>query len=159
VSPDPSKPLARVKLHPFVIVTGAVVVSSLGRSIWRLDLDQPVVATLRICGGVSMVVGGLMLIVAYRSMARARTTINPRLPTTKIVSTGVFRISRNPIYLGWFLVIVGVGLANASLFQIAVAVVMIGLLHWAVVLPEERYLEKTFGDEYVRYKEKVRRWL
>lgn len=156
---DPSKPLARVKLHPFVIVIGALVVSSLGGGIWRLDPDLAFVSALRTFSGVPMVVGGLMLVLAYGSMARARTTINPRLPTTKIVSTGVFRISRNPIYLGWFLVIVGAALVNASLFQIAVAVLMIGLLHWAVVLPEERYLEKTFGDEYVRYKEKVRRWL
>ena len=100
-----------------------------------------------------------MLVFAYGAMLRSRTTIDPRTHTTRIVSTGIYRLSRNPIYFGWFVVMLGLGLKNLSLFQIVISVLMIGLLHWVVVLPEEEYLEDTFGGEYLRYRDKVRRWL
>ena len=106
-----------------------------------------------------VVLGILTLIFSYGAMARARTTINPRRPTARIVTNGIYRISRNPIYLGWFVFLLGRGLASLSLFQMSMAPLMIGLLHWAVVLREEEYLENTFGDEYMRYKQSVRRWL
>ena len=61
--------------------------------------------------------------------------------------------------LGWFLLTLGLGVKNLSLLQTSVSVLMVGLLHWAVVIREETYLEQTFGDEYLRYKKTVRRWI
>jgi protein-S-isoprenylcysteine O-methyltransferase Ste14 len=152
-------PLARIRLHPFIVVLGCLYASLFGRRVWTVDLDS---ARRAVCGVVGVglaVLGVLTLTLAYRAMARARTTINPREHTTTLVTSGVYRISRNPIYVGWFLVILGQGVASRSLFAVAVAVLMIGLLHWAVVLNEEAYLESAFGDEYARYRESVRRWL
>ena len=76
-----------------------------------------------------------------------------------LLTGGIYRLSRNPIYLGWFIVLLGAGLENRSLFQSTSALVMLGVLHWAVVRPEERSLRAIFGDEYLRYQQRVRRWL
>src|SRR5687768_12454223 len=156
---DDEKPLAGVRLHPFIVVPGCFYASVLGRRLWPVDLDAGRRAVCVAIGLGLAALGVLTLVVAYRAMARARTTINPRERTTTLVTSGVYRISRNPIYLGWFLLTLGQGVASLSLFSVAVAVLMIGLLHWAVVLNEEGYLETAFGDEYVRYRESVRRWL
>jgi len=157
--PDKSTPLARTRLHPFVIVTGALFGASAGSGVWTLSAEAATLAWLRMVGGVVLAVGVLTLAFAYGAMLRARTTINPRRHTARLVTAGIFRMSRNPIYIGWFCVIAGRGLARASLFEIAVALAMIPVLHWAVVLREEEYLEAAFGDEYVRYRTKVPRWI
>jgi len=159
MSADSRKALADVKLHPFVIVMGALMIGGAGSGIWMLDPSGAATAPLQSLGKGLVGLGVLTLVFAYGAIAHARTTINPRRPTTSLVSGGIYRFSRNPIYLGWFLFLLGRGLANASLFEVLVAVLMIVLLHWAVVLPEERYLENTFGEAYSRYKRSVRRWL
>ena len=100
-----------------------------------------------------------MLVLAYRSMAMAKTTINPSEHSSKVVTSGIYAYSRNPIYLGWFILIAGIGFRNANPFVLAMALTMILLLYWAVILEEEKYLENRFGEEYLRYKKSVRRWL
>jgi protein-S-isoprenylcysteine O-methyltransferase Ste14 len=96
---------------------------------------------------------------SYGSMAAARTTIDPSEHSSKVVTSGLYAYSRNPIYLGWFLLIAGIGFRNASGLVLAIAVTMVLLLYWAVIVEEEAYLEKKFGEEYIRYKKRVRRWL
>jgi len=151
--------LANVRLHPFVIVIGTAATSVGCRELWRVYPGPAVTALLYRSGIGVAAIGGLMLVFSYGAMARARATINPRLHTRQIVTTGIFRFSRNPIYLGWFLMLLGGGVANTSPFQVLLALLMIALLHWAVVLREEEYLENRFGDQYRRYKGEVRRWL
>jgi len=92
-------------------------------------------------------------------MARAKTTIDPNVHSSKIVTSGIYAYSRNPIYLGWFVLIAGRGFMNASLLVLLVAVTMLLLLYWAVIVEEEKYLESKFGEEYLSYKKRVRRWL
>ena len=153
------KSLANIKLHPALILIGALAAAVAGRDLWTLSPDG---AYLRLIQGLGKGLGALgivTLILAYGAIARARTTINPRRHTSRVVSSRIYRFSRNPIYLGWFFLMLGGGLANLSLFQVLIAVLMIVLLHWAVVLNEEKYLADTFGDTYVRYKDSVRRWL
>ena len=156
---EEKKSLANIKLHPAVILIGALASSVAGRDLWKLGSDWMVAYPVQKLGEALMALGLLTLIVAYGAMARARTTINPRRQTSRIVSTRVYRFSRNPIYLGWFLFMLGGGFANLSLFQVLVATLMLALLHWVVVPREEEYLAEEFGDAYVRYKQRVRRWL
>ena len=156
---DKGKTLAAIRLHPAVIVLGGLAIGFAGHELWTPDLDGVLFPVLRKLGQGLFILGILMLVFAYGAMLRSRTTIDPRTHTTRIVSTGIYRLSRNPIYFGWFVVMLGLGLKNLSLFQIVISVLMIGLLHWVVVLPEEEYLEDTFGGEYLRYRDKVRRWL
>lgn len=159
VSSGGRKPLARVKLHPAVIVIGALAVAAGGKDVWLLDPGWAPSVVFRSLGMGLGALGLLTLVLSYGAMARARATINPRRHTRRIVSNGTYRFSRNPIYLGWSMLILGGGLERLSLIPMLVAPLMIGLLHRAVVLPEEEYLENTFGEEYLRYKRSVRRWL
>ncbi len=156
---DKEKTLAVIRLHPAVIVLGGLAIGFAGDEVWTPDLDGAPFPVLRKLGEGLFILGILMLVFAYGGMFCSRTTIDPRMHTTRIVSTGIYRLSRNPIYFGWFVFMLGLGLTNLSLFQIVISVLMIGLLHWVVVLPEEEYLEDTFGSEYLRYRDKVRRWL
>ncbi len=88
-----------------------------------------------------------------------RTSADPYSPATTIVKTGPFRISRNPFYLGVFAAYMAMILIIDSVFMIPLLVLMMAVLHFGVVLREEEYLEKKFGEEYLKYKREVRRWI
>ena len=150
--------LSQVKLHPAVIVVGCLLLSVLVRNAWHLNLDSELLSALRYIGLAFMFVGVATLVLAYGSMARAKTTIDPREHSSRIVTSGIYAYSRNPIYLGWFLLIASRGLLNASVLVLLVAVTMLLLLYWAVIVEEEKYLESKFGEEYVTYKRRVKRW-
>ena len=156
-SKDPQ--LAQVKLHPAVIIIGCLLVSGLARQTWHLNLAAGILAVFRYLGIALRIAGVAVLLMSYGSMAAARTTIDPSEHSSKVVTSGLYAYSRNPIYLGWFLLIAGIGFRNASLLVLVIAVTMVLLLYLAVIVEEEAYLEKRFGDEYLRYKKSVRRWL
>lgn len=152
--------LAKVKIHPAVIVLGFLFAGAVTSNIWKLDIESESLLILGKYGGLFFSgIGISILIVAYSAMAKASTTINPSEHTTKIIKSGIYAYSRNPIYLGWFLVMAGSGLIGFSVFALILSLLMIPLLYWAVILEEEKYLERKFGEEYLSYKEKVRRWL
>ena len=93
------------------------------------------------------------------TMRAAGTNVNPFLPTTAIVTSGPFRFSRNPLYLALTLLYFGLTVAFNTWWGIVVLVPLLIIMHFGVVLREERYLEKKFGDEYRRYKAKVGRYV
>ena len=152
-------PLADIKLHPAFIVISSVALVSMLRNAWQLHFANSVAAFSKLFGAVLSVTGVIVLIFAYGAMAANQTTIDPKKPTTTIVKGGIYRFSRNPIYIGWFLLLLGQGVVRGSVAQLLVAIVMIFLLHYAVVLKEEVYLAAAFGDDYLQYKNKVRRWI
>lgn len=92
-------------------------------------------------------------------MRRASTAVNPSLPTTAIVSGGVFGLSRNPIYLSFTLLYCGIALLFNGLWAFLFLPPLIAVVHTGVIMREENYLEQKFGDEYLRYKARVRRWI
>ena len=96
---------------------------------------------------------------AQRALARARTPFDVRRPTSAIVTDGVFRYSRNPMYLALTLLHVGIATLLDSLWLLVVIVPVTVVVQLGVVAREERYLERKFGDEYLRYKRRVRRWI
>lgn len=159
MSSDEHKPLANVRLHPAIIVIGALILHQGGRYRWAFGSNWGPAKLFDGVGKGMAAVGVVALVLAYGAMARYGTTIDPRRQTTRIITTGIYQFSRNPIYLGWFFALLGVGVMNMSVYQMLVSVAMVALLHWAVVLPEEKYLEEKFGDEYLQYKDRVNRWL
>ncbi|MFB9268645.1 methyltransferase family protein [Bradyrhizobium erythrophlei] len=116
-------------------------------------------ALWRIAIGTIVLVSGLVTASAgRRALLRGKTNINPSLPTTGLVIDGIFGYSRNPLYVGGSLALCGIALLfdlDWMLFLILPACI---LLHFAVVLREERYLEQKFGDVYRRYKLRVPRY-
>lgn len=114
---------------------------------------------LRGLGAVLIVAAGALAFWAQRTMRAAGTNIRPDLPATAVVSGGPFARTRNPLYVSLLAVYAGVGILLASKTFLAVIVPLALVLHFGVVLREERYLEAKFGDAYLGYKTRVRRWI
>lgn len=93
------------------------------------------------------------------TMRRSRTAINPYRSTTSIVDSGPFGFSRNPLYLGMDLLFLGIILWLNSLWGAPVLVLLLFVMHYGVILREERYLEDQFGEAYRRYRARVRRYI
>ena len=91
--------------------------------------------------------------------ARAETPVQGTKPTRVLVTTGIHAWSRNPIYLGMFLVYGGIGIAVRSPWILILALPLAIVMRYGVVAREETYLEERFGDAYRAYKTRVRRWL
>ena len=105
------------------------------------------------------VAGAALLLAAALRFIRAGTNIPTHLPATALVTDGLYRFSRNPIYLGLTLVYLGLALGLASLASAVLLPAVLFAMQYGVIHREERYLEAKFGEAYRRYKSTVRRWL
>ena len=110
--------------------------------------------------GGFLVVAGLALLATFQSsFNRSGTAVEPWKPTTAIVTSGPYGFTRNPAYLGMALVYVGIAfLAGAPWALVPLPLVLL-VINNGVILREERYLERKFGNEYLDYKGRVRRWI
>lgn len=125
-----------------------------------LSLPPGILRQLLIPAGIVLIVIGIRLIVlARRELARYGQPTDPGHPTSRLVRTGVFAISRNPLYLAAVLIFSGVALALNILWALVALVVSIVLCHYVLIVPEEEYLAAKFGREYEQYAASVRRWL
>lgn len=114
---------------------------------------------LNVATGAALVVAAMALFVAAVGKFRAAGTAVPaNKPTTAIVRGGPYRFTRNPIYLAFSFLQLGIAIWVNSLWLVATLAVALALIH-AVIGREERYLERKFGGEYLAYKASVRRWL
>jgi protein-S-isoprenylcysteine O-methyltransferase Ste14 len=115
---------------------------------------------LRYLAGSALAAGGFVMIaMGTQRFLAAGTNIPPTLPTTALVVDGIYRRTRNPLYLGMTLVYLGLGVAAGSLWAIGLVVLLMWVINVGVVAREERYLERKFGDTYRAYKARVRRWI
>jgi protein-S-isoprenylcysteine O-methyltransferase Ste14 len=113
----------------------------------------------RVLGIVLGAAGLLLAAPAIASFRRARTHPEPWRPSTALVTTGIYRFTRNPIYLGMALVALGVAFfANSAWALLALPLAMLAI-RWGVIAREEAYLTRRFGGEYLAYKARVRRWI
>jgi protein-S-isoprenylcysteine O-methyltransferase Ste14 len=107
------------------------------------------------------VAGAIIVLSGVASFRRARTTFNPMKPesTSSLVLSGIYKLSRNPMYLGFLLVLVGwaVFLSNALAFVFVPAFIF--YMNQFQIEPEEKALAGKFGQEFADYKSRVRRWL
>lgn len=90
---------------------------------------------------------------------RARTSLVPIVPSAVLVAEGPYRFTRNPMYLGLALIHAGVALWLQLGWGLLLLPVVLGVVHYSVILREEQYLERRFGEAYLRYRTQVRRWL
>ena len=90
---------------------------------------------------------------------RAKTGIATFQPASKLITSGIYGLSRNPIYIGLIAGLLGLALFLDSLWLLLTVPLVAFALDRGVILREETYLEEKFGEDYQRYKEKVRRWL
>ena len=105
---------------------------------------------------------GLLLdLVSVAAFIRARTTVNPLAPsrTNALVVSGLYRWSRNPMYLGMLLILLGWAAWLAQPLALLPVALFVILIERMQIIPEERALEEKFGEEYRAYKRRVRRWI
>jgi len=98
-------------------------------------------------------------LLAVREMVTASTPLDVRKRSTRIVTSGIFQQSRNPIYLGMVLLCTGVAFLVDSFWLLGLVPLFAAILQKGVIEPEEAYLERNFGEDYLRYKARVRRWI
>jgi protein-S-isoprenylcysteine O-methyltransferase Ste14 len=110
--------------------------------------------------GVFVILSALAIAgLAVREMIGAGTPLDVRKAPSRIVTSGIFRRSRNPIYLGMILLYAGMAILLNSLWLLVLVPVLAVILQKGVIEREEAYLERNFGEEYRRYKAHVRRWV
>jgi protein-S-isoprenylcysteine O-methyltransferase Ste14 len=110
--------------------------------------------------GWSLVGGGVALVGwASQTMRAADTTTRPDKPVSSLVQNGPFRYTRNPLYLSMTMIYVGIAVLRNTLWAILLLPLVLYAIQREVIKREERYLESTFGEEYLNYKARVRRWV
>lgn len=110
--------------------------------------------------GVMLIGGGVLCAgFAFRAMRRARTPVDPYSPTTALVVEGPYRYTRNPLYLALTLFYIALAAVVNSAWPLLLLPLVLLMIQYGVIAREERYLEQKLGEQYLRYKSKVRRWL
>ena len=123
-------------------------------------LDIP--SATRIAGSIVIaLIGAAFDLAGLARFLRAKTTVNPLKPakTTALVTSGVYRITRNPMYVGMLLLLMAWALFLAAPLAIAGPLLFFAWIDRFQIAPEERVLERLFGDDYAAYRQQVRRWL
>lgn len=113
---------------------------------------------LMLVGIVVLIIGLGLIVLARREFAHYGQPTDPGHPTSKVVKTGVFAISRNPLYLGSVFVLLGIALIFNLLWTLVTLLISIIISHFVLIIPEEQYLVAKFGKEYNEYIASVHRW-
>ncbi|MTI88495.1 MAG: isoprenylcysteine carboxylmethyltransferase family protein [Balneolaceae bacterium] len=110
---------------------------------------------------IPMIAGVLIALAGTFEFSRNKTTVNPHKPenTSVFVQSGIYRISRNPMYLGMALILAGAALKWGHMANLLVPPLFILYMNTFQILPEEEVMEQKFGEAFREYKERVRRWV
>ncbi len=154
---DPAADHADVVASPTMIFAGILVLG------FGLDMIWPAAFLPEGWGlplGLIVIFAALNIkLFAVREMVRVKTNLNIRKPAIDIATSGIYGVSRNPLYVGMILLNTGIGCIVNSLWIFLLSAGLAAVLQKGVIEAEEAYLEKKFGDKYLRYKVKVRRWI
>jgi protein-S-isoprenylcysteine O-methyltransferase Ste14 len=139
--------------HYFLVSLLLMVALGLADTSSLLPQPWPWLGLLPVGIGIGLAIQG------SRSFARAGTNIVPFTESTALVTDGVFRISRNPMYLGMALMLAGVALLLNGWLPWLVILPFVGVIRVFFIRNEERLMEQTFGAAYADYRQSVRRWI
>ncbi|MBM3597638.1 MAG: isoprenylcysteine carboxylmethyltransferase family protein [Alphaproteobacteria bacterium] len=152
--------LPGVVARPPLIYGAGLALGFALEAVWPLSWPAAVSRQVAIALGLALIAaGGGIFVAAVVRMMRVGTNVPTWRPTTALVTDGVFARSRNPIYVAFAFIHGGIAFAAGNAWMLVLLVPALALIHWGVVLREERYLERKFGAAYLDYKSRVRRWL
>ena len=144
-------------IRPPFVYLGAIALGLLLHFAWPVRLVSGAVGGP--LGGTAVLVAVALFLWAVRTFRTAGTPVPGNNPTTTIVRTGPYRYSRNPIYLSFSLLQLGVAFWVNSLWLLVTLMPAMALMSFVVIPREEHYLETRFPSDYLPYKASVRRWL
>jgi protein-S-isoprenylcysteine O-methyltransferase Ste14 len=112
-----------------------------------------------ILGLIVILTGFLFVVPAIRQFFKSKTSMVPIKPASSLQTTGIYSVSRNPMYLGLMFEYLGMAFIFGNWWTLFLIPVLIGLIYYFVIRPEESYLQRAFGSDYIEYTKKVRRWI
>jgi protein-S-isoprenylcysteine O-methyltransferase Ste14 len=150
---------AGVVARPPLLFLAALLLGFALDHLLSLPFPLPRTDLHRIIAGCLILIGIAVFAASIRNFSTAATPVQGTKPTRVLVTTGIHGWSRNPIYLGMFLVYGGIGVAVRSPSILILTLPLAIVIRYGVVAREEAYLERRFGDTYRDYKARVRRWM
>jgi protein-S-isoprenylcysteine O-methyltransferase Ste14 len=157
---EPVRDAAAVRVFPPLVPLGTILAGiGLGK-LWPIDLGLASWAPrLTLIGVTILLIAVVVWVWALVVMGRSGQDPHTGKPTPRILDHGPYRFSRNPIYLQMVLVCLGFAVRQMNPWLLLLTPVAAWLLQKLVIVPEEDYLERKFGDAYLDYKRRVRRWI
>jgi protein-S-isoprenylcysteine O-methyltransferase Ste14 len=150
---------AAVRFPPPLVYVGAVIAGVLLHAL-VLPLRLELASSVRIVLAAAAALLGLALMAgAFRLFKRTGQDPKPWKATPEIISTGVYRFTRNPMYVSMALLQIAIGIGLANGWIIALAPLVLVIIYAIAIRHEEAYLERKFGGAYIEYKRSVRRWV
>ena len=151
------RPNTNRRIHPPLVALFCIIIALiLGRFV-AIPLATPQI--VRNIGFALTFIGFLFGVGAFIEFRKARTTLDPHGSTKIMVTNGVYRFTRNPIYLGFLFMVIGLPLNYGYYWGILIAPIYIIIMNRLVIEKEETYLQKKFKEQYANYQSRVRRWL
>ncbi len=147
----------QLPLQPPLIFLGYLVSALILE--WVVPLAAPWEVWPRLAGALVLIGGFALGVSALSEMRKAHTTPDPHEPSTALVTSGPYRYSRNPIYLGFLLIFLGFTLLAGTLWGLLLSPFLVGTITRSIIHAEESYLERKFKNEYQQYYARVRQWI
>jgi len=143
---------------PLVALAGALIMWVIAT---QLAAWQVIFPLQNVLGYALIALGLAMDIVALLAFSKAKTSVTPLAPekASQLVTSGLYRITRNPMYLGLLLILTGIAVLLGSPVNILVLVGFVAYITQFQIKPEEERLEQMFGEDFRTFKQRVRRWL
>lgn len=144
-------------IHPPIVALMFILIAyALGRLV-PLPFAAPPV--LQYAGLALSFAGFVLGAGAFIEFRKAHTTLDPHGSAKSLVTSGIYRFTRNPIYLGFLLMVIGLPLNSGLYWGIVLAPFYLFVMDRLIIRPEEAYLERRFGNTYTSYLSRVRRWV
>ena len=141
---------------PIVAILFAVMIFYFSDSFAHVDLPFKIYISL-----FFVLLGFFITFSSARNFKNKETTVNPIKPeeASQLVTDGFFKITRNPMYLGMLLFLLGLSIYNGIIVGLLFLPLFVGYITFFQIIPEERAMIKIFGEDYKAYMKKVRRWI
>lgn len=124
-----------------------------------LPLASLIAYPLNLIGGIPLLAGAALNILADNALKAANTTVKPFQASSVLLTSGVYRLCRHPMYLGMVLILLGLAVFMGSLSPFIVIAIFAVLMERVFIQAEERMLAQKFGNRWLDYKQRVRRWI
>ena len=141
---------------PIIAILFAVMIFYFSDSFAYVDLPFKIYISL-----FFVLLGFFITFSSARNFKKKETTVNPIKPeeASQLVTDGFFKITRNPMYLGMLLFLLGLSIYNGLIVGLVILPLFVGYITFFQIIPEERAMIKIFGEDYKAYMKKVRRWI